>query len=89
MRFTCDACVRKVCVCVLDVSSVYLKKMRAFVFVLFCIFISPINSQLLYDQVYFRAYLSLVILFFRGITLKPRLSIFLASQCSKVMKPLK
>ena len=39
MRFTCDACVRKVCVCVLDVSSVYLKKkMRAFVFVLFCIF---------------------------------------------------
>lgn len=57
MRFTCDACVRKVCVCVLDVSSVYLKKMRAFVFVLFCIFISPINSQLLYDQVYFRAYL--------------------------------
>ena len=50
MRFTCDACVRKVCVCVLDVSSVYLKKMRAFVFVfvfvLFCIFISPINSQL-------------------------------------------
>ena len=48
MRFTCDACVRKVCVCVLDVSSVYFKKMRAFVFVfvLFCIFISPINSQL-------------------------------------------
>ena len=38
MRFACDACVRKVCVCVLDVSSVYFKKMRAFVFVLFCIF---------------------------------------------------
>lgn len=37
MRFTCDACVRKVCVCVLDVSSVYFKKMRAFVFVfVFC-----------------------------------------------------